>query len=221
MTTATDEVKLTLPNGDVRTVPKGYTALEIARDIGPRLAKDAVGAQFDGQPVDLRQPLLEDGTFRIITIKNPEAGDFVRHSAEHVLADAVKRLWPEVEIDVGRTDHSEKFQYDFRFPRSFTPEDLETIEKKMNEILKEDSVFERQEVTREEAAELFRSMGETLKLERLQDIPEGATITVYRHGGFADLCRGPHVQRASQIGAVKLLDTSGAYFRGDENNEML
>jgi threonyl-tRNA synthetase len=145
----------------------------------------------------------------------------VRHSAEHVLADAVKRLWPDVEIDVGRQDHSEKFQYDFRFARPFTPEDLERIEATMREILAEGAPFERREVSREEAAQLFREMGENLKVERLGDIPEGQPITVYRHGGFVDLCRGPHVQRADQIGAVKLLESSGVYFRGDEANERL
>jgi len=193
----------------------------VALEIGPGLAQAAIGAVLDGAFVDLRQPIRAGGSFRILTSRDPESGDFVRHSAEHVLADAVKRLWPEVEIDAGRQDHSEKFQYDFRFPRAFTPEDLEKIEKKMKEILKEKAKFERVEVSREEAADLFREMGETIKLERLEDIPEGETITIYRHGEFADLCRGPHVQRASQIGAVKLLDTSGVYFRGDESNEML
>jgi len=221
MAMATEQLILTLPNGDERQVPAGTTPLDVALSIGPGLAKATVGAELDGTVVDLRQPLRAGGAFKLITVKSPEAGPFIRHSAEHVLADAVKRLWPEVEIDAGRQDHSEKYQYDFRFSRTFSPEDLEAIEKKMAEILKEDAVFERQEVTREEARELFRSMGESLKLERLEDIPEGQTITVYRHGGFADLCRGPHVQRASQIGAVKLLDTSGAYFRGDEANEML
>ncbi|MCB1055462.1 MAG: threonine--tRNA ligase [Acidobacteria bacterium] len=221
MTTATHQIHLTLPNGDVRTVDRGVTALEVAASIGPRLAKDAIGAELDGQVLDLRQPLSESGAFRLFTTKSPEAGDFIRHSAEHVLADAVKRLWPEVEIDVGRKDHSEKFQYDFRFPRAFTPEDLERIETKMGEILAEDSVFERREVSREEARELFAEMGENLKIERLADIPEDATITVYQHGRFLDLCRGPHVQRASQIGAVKLLEASGVYFKGDETNEML
>ncbi len=216
-----DALRLTLPDGSVKTVPSGTTPLEVAAEIGPGLAKAAVGAELDGAKVDLRLPLAAGGRFRIFTTKSPEAGDFIRHSAEHVLADAVKRLWPEVEIDVGRQDHSEKFQYDFRFPRSFTPEDLERIEAKMREILAEGSDFERREVSREEAARIFREMGETLKVERLGDIPEGETITVYRHGDFQDLCRGPHVRSAAQIGAIKLLGASGAYFRGDESNEML
>ncbi|HUF79082.1 MAG TPA: threonine--tRNA ligase [Thermoanaerobaculia bacterium] len=215
------KIDLTLPDGSVKTVERGATPLEVAAAIGPGLARAAVGAELDGRKVDLRQPLGEGGSFRIFTGKSPEAGEFVRHSAEHVLADAVKRLWPEVEIDVGRQDHSEKFQYDFRFPRPFTPEDLERIEAEMTEILGEGSELERIEVSREEAERIFREMGENLKVERLRDIPEGDTITIYKHGRFQDLCRGPHVRDLSQIGAVKLLATSGAYFRGDESNEML
>ena len=218
---ASESIQLTLPDGSVREVPAGTTPLEVAESIGPRLARDAVGAELGGAPVDLRAPIEQSGEFRLFTTKSAEAGDFLRHSAEHVLADAVKRLWPEVEIDAGRQDHSEKYQYDFRFPRAFTSEDLERIESKMCEILAEDSAFERVEVSREEAIELFRGMGENLKIERLGDIPEGETITVYRHGRFADLCRGPHAQRAGQIKAIKLLDTSGSYFRGDESGEKL
>ncbi len=221
METMTEAINLTLPDGSVRTVPAGTTPLEVAASIGPRLAKDAVGAELDGKKVDLRLPLKQGGAFRIFTVKSPEAGEFVRHSAEHVLADAVKRLWPEAEYDAGRQDHSEKFQYDFRFPRAFTPEDLEKIEEKMREILAEKSAFERVEVSREEAERIFRELGETLKLERLKDIPEGETITLYKDGRFVDLCRGPHVRDLSQVGAVKLLEASGVYFKGDEKNERL
>jgi threonyl-tRNA synthetase len=221
METMTEAIDLTLPDGSVRTVPAGTTPLAVAAAIGPRLAKDAVGAELDGRKVDLRLPLIQGGAFRIFTTKSPEAGEFIRHSAEHVLADAVKRLWPEAEYDAGRQDHSEKFQYDFRFPRAFTPEDLERIEAKMREILAEGSAFERIEVSRDEAARLFAGMGESLKVERLRDIPEGETITLYRDGGFTDLCRGPHAQTLSQIGAVKLLEASSVYFKGDEKNERL
>jgi threonyl-tRNA synthetase len=221
METMTEAIELTLPDGSVRTVPAGTTPLAVAAAIGPRLAKDAVGAELDGRKVDLRLPLRKGGAFRIFTVKSPEAGEFVRHSAEHVLADAVKRLWPEAEYDAGRQDHSEKFQYDFRFPRAFTPEDLERIEATMREILAEKSEFERVEVSREEAERIFRDLGETLKLERLKDIPEGETITLYKDGRFVDLCRGPHVRDLSQVGAVKLLEASGVYFKGDERNERL
>jgi threonyl-tRNA synthetase len=221
METMTEAIDLTLPDGSVRTVPAGTTPLVVAAAIGPRLAKDAVGAELDGRRVDLRLPLDRGGAFRIFTVKSPEAGELVRHSAEHVLADAVKRLWPEAEIDAGRQDHSEKFQYDFRFPRPFTPEDLEKIEAKMREILAEASEFERIEVSRPEAERIFREMGETLKVERLKDIPEGETITLYRDGRFTDLCRGPHVRSLAQIGAVKLLEASSVYWKGDEKNERL
>ena len=221
MSESRQKIVLTLPDGTEKSVDAGTTALEIAASIGPRLARDSVGAVLDGAPVDLRTPLDRGGAFQLITIKSPEAGPFLRHSAEHVLADAVKRLWPEAEVDAGRRDHSEKFQYDFRFPRAFTPEDLEVIEAKMVEILAENSEFERIEISRDEAAKLFREMGESLKVERLKDIPEGETITLFRHGSFTDLCRGPHAQRVSQIGAVKLLESSGVYWKGDETNEML
>src|SRR5947199_7262948 len=221
METMTEAINLTLPDGSVRTVPAGTTPLDVAAAAGPRRGKDGVGAELDGSKVDLRLTLTEGGAFRIITGKSPEAGEFIRHSAEHVLADAVKRLWPEAEYDAGRQDHSEKFQYDFRFPRPFTPDDLEKIEGKMREILAEGSTFERVEVSREEAARIFAELGESLKVERLKDIPEGETITLYRHGRFTDLCRGPHAQSLAQVGAVKLLEASSVYFKGDEKNERL
>src|SRR5437588_7319536 len=221
MATTTEALRLTLPDGSVREVTPGTTPLEVAAAIGPRLARDAVGAELDGRRVDLRQPLASGGSFRIFTVQSPEAGELLRHTAEHVLADAVKRLWPEAEIDVGRKDHSEKFQYDFRFPRAFTPEDLAAIEDEMRRILAEGSELERLEVSREQAAELFRERGETLKLERLKEIPAGEPITLFRHGGFVDLCRGPHARRTSQIGAVKLLESSGSFWKGDEAGERL
>jgi len=214
-------IELQLPDGSLRTVVAGATPLEVAGEIGPRLAAAAIGALLDGSPLDLRAPLERGGAFRLLTARDAEAGEFIRHTAEHVLADAVKRLWPEVEIDVGRQDHSEKYQYDFRFPRAFTPEDLERIEAKMREIVAEDHAVERVEVSREEAAELFAGMGENLKVERLADIPEGEPITLFRHGPFTDLCRGPHVQRLSQVKAVRLLESSGVYWKGDESREML
>ncbi len=220
-TTMSATIVLTLPDGTEQKVASGTTPLQVAQEIGPGLAKAAVGAFFDGEPVDLRLPLTEGGEFRLVTVRDEEAGPFIRHTAEHVLADAVQRLWPGTEIDAGRLDHSEKYQYDFRFPRAFTPDDFEAIEAKMGEIVKEGHEVQRREVSREEAEELFRARGATLKLDRLKDIPEGETITVFEHGPFVDLCRGPHAQHVGQIGAVKLLDASGAYYRGDEANEML
>ncbi len=216
-----DTILVTLPDGSNREYPAGTTVLDVAKSIGPRLAKDTVAGRINGHLVDLRTPLDEDVTLRIVTVRDPEGGHVIRHSAEHVLADAVKRLWPGTPIDAGRQDHSEKYQYDFRFPRPFTPEDFPRIEEEMRKIIAQDLPFERVEADRERVRELMGERGEDIKLRRLEDIPEGETISLYRHGDFVDLCRGPHVQRTSQIGAVRLLEASGAYFKGDERNEML
>jgi len=216
-----EQIKLTLPDGAEKAFAAGVTPLEVARSIGARLARDAVAGELDGSIVDLRAPIPRSGPFRILTTRDPRAGEVIRHSAEHVLADAVERLFPGTIIDAGRQDHSEKFQYDFRFPRGFTPEDLEKIEAEMVRIVAEDRPFERQVVSREQAREIFRARGEEIKLTRLGDIPEAEQITVFRHGDFVDLCRGPHVQHTGQVGAFRLLETSGAYFKGDERNEML
>ena len=216
-----EQVRLTLPDGAEKVFAAGVTPLEVAGAIGARLARDAVAGELDGEIVDLRAPIPRSGAFRVVTARDPRAGEVIRHSAEHVLADAVERLFPGTIIDAGRQDHAEKFQYDFRFPRGFTPEDLEKIETEMARIVAEDRPFERQVVSREQAREIFRGRGEEIKLVRLEDIPAGEAITVFRHGDFVDLCRGPHVQRTGQIGAFRLLETSGAYFKGDERNEML
>jgi threonyl-tRNA synthetase len=215
------EIQVGLPDGRTLTVPAGSTVLEVAEKIGKGLARAALAGRIDGRLVDLREPLTRDASLQIVTDRDPQAGDVIRHSAEHVMADAVKRLFPGAQVDVGRTDHSEKFQYDFKVERAFTPEDLATIEAEMRRILGEDAPFTREVVSREEAKRLFASLGETLKLSRIDDIPEGQPITLFRHGGFVDLCRGPHVRHAGQIGAVKLLEAAGAYWRGDERNPML
>jgi threonyl-tRNA synthetase len=215
------EIQIRLPDGRTLAVPSGSSVLAVAERIGKGLAKAALAGRVDGRLVDLRAPLRADAALEIVTDRDPAAGEVIRHSAEHVMADAVKRLFPTAQIDVGRADHSEKFQYDFLVPRPFTPDDLEQIEKEMSKIVAEKSAFTREVVTREQARELFASMGETLKVSRLDDIPEGEEITLFRHGGFVDLCRGPHVQRADQIGAFQLLESAGSYWRGDERNPML
>lgn len=214
-------ITVTLPDGSTREYPKGTTVLQVAESIGKRLAHDTVAGEVDGRLVDLRTALEQDLSLRLITTRDPEAGEIIRHSAEHVMADAVKRIWPGTPIDAGRQDHSEKFQYDFRFPRPFKPEDFEKIEAEMEKILREDLPFERSVVEREEAIRIMESRGEDIKIKRIADIPEGEAISLYQHGDFLDVCRGPHVQRTGQIGAIKLLEASGAYFKGDERNEML
>jgi threonyl-tRNA synthetase len=215
------QIELELPDGTRIWVTEGTTSLAVAREIGPGLGKAALAAKLNGQLIDLRVPLREGGAFSVITARDPEGSTVIRHSAEHVMADAVKRIWPETQIDVGRSDHSEKFQYDFDVPVRLTPDDLEKIESEMGRIIAEGLEFRREVVTREEASELFGEMGEELKVSRLEDIPEGEDITVYRHGGFVDLCRGPHVQNSKQIGAWKLTELAGSYWRGDERNPML
>ncbi len=215
------EIQVGLPDGRTLHVPVGSTALQVAERIGKGLARAALAARVDGRLVDLRTPVERDAALEIVTDRDPDGGQVIRHSAEHVMADAVKRLFPDAQVDVGRTDHAEKFQYDFRVQRPFSPEDLERIEEEMRRIVREKAPFERQVVSRDEARALFASLGEELKVSRLGDIPEGEPITLYRHGGFVDLCRGPHVQHAGQIGAVKLLEAAGAYWRGDERNPML
>jgi threonyl-tRNA synthetase len=210
-----------LPDGRSLSFEDGATSLEVAERIGPGLARAALAGRVDGRLVDLRTPLHGDVSLEIVTARDPEGGDVIRHSAEHVMADAVKRLFPEAQVDAGRADHSEKFQYDFLVDEPFTAEDLERIQKEMESIIGENAAFERVVVGRDEAAALFADLGEDLKLQRLQDIPEGEEITLFRHGRFVDLCRGPHVQRADQIGAATLLEVSGTYFRGDERGPKL
>ncbi len=212
---------VTLPDGNTLEFDSGATVLDVAGKIGPGLAKAALAGRIDGKLVDLRRPLAEDTVLEIVTTRDADGGDVIRHSAEHVMADAVKRLFPSAQVDAGRSDHSEKFQYDFLVEEPFTPEDIERIEKEMNSILSEKAVFEREVLSRDEAATLFRSKGEDLKLLRLADIPDGDEITIFKHGDFADLCRGPHVQHTGQVGAVKLLESSGTYFRGDESGPKL
>jgi len=215
------EIQVRLPDGKQLVLPAGSTVLDVAERIGAGLARAALAGRVDGRLVDLRAPLEGDAAVEIVTARDPEAGEVIRHSAEHVMADAVKRLFPQVQIDVGRHDHSEKFQYDFLIDRPFTPEDLERIQKEMDAILREKSAFSREVVSRDEARRLFADMGEDLKVSRLDDIPEGEPITLFRHGDFVDLCRGPHVQRADQIGAVQLGEVSGSYWRGDESGPRL
>lgn len=215
------ELTIELPDGTRMSVPPGTTALDVARRIGAGLAKAALAGQLDGRMLDLRAPLPGSGKLRIITARDPESGEVIRHSAEHVMADAVKRLWPATQIDVGRSDHSEKFQYDFDVPLRLTPDDLPRIEAEMARIIAEDAPFTREVVERDAARKLFADLGEGLKVSRLDDIPAGEPISLFRHGGFVDLCRGPHVQHAGQIGAFKLTELAGSYWRGDERNKML
>ena len=212
---------LELPDGTRLSVPEDTTPLDVARQIGPGLAKAALSSQLDGAWIDLRAPLRESGALRLVTARDDEAAEIIRHSAEHVMADAVKRLWPGTQIDVGRSGRDGKFQYDFDMPERLSAGDLPRIEGEMQRIIGEDLTFEREVVTHAEARREFEAQGDQLKVARIDDLPKDAEITLFRHGDFVDVCRGPHVQSTRQIGAFKLTDVAGSYWRGDENNKML
>jgi len=219
MATATDTIHVTLPDGTGMEVPTGTTVDEVARKIGPGLARAAVGAKVDGEVVDLMRELDQDVELTILTERDEEeALPILRHSTAHVLATAVRELEPDAGIGFG-PPIDEGFYYDFDVDEPFTPEDLESIEKKMQEVVEADQSFQRRRVTKEEARELFSD--DPLKLERLEEFDEDEVITVYRNGPFLDLCRGPHVPSTGRIGHFKLLSAAGAYWRGDESRQML
>jgi len=214
-------VTVSLPDGKQLSLAAGSTVLAVAQEIGAGLAKAALAGRIDGELADLRAPIHDDVSIEIVTSRDPDAGDIIRHSAEHVMADAVKRLFPDAQVDAGRADHSSKFQYDFLVEEPFTQADIERIEKEMHNIIAEKASFSREVVSREEARRIFSQLGEELKLSRLDDIPPDAEITLFRHGSFVDRCRGPHVQSTAQVGACTLTEVSGTYFRGDERGPKL
>jgi threonyl-tRNA synthetase len=199
--------------------------LEVASSIGPRLAKDTVGGQVDGHPevIDLRTKLKDGQKIKIITPKDPESLEVVRHSGAHLMAQAVQEIWPEVKVTIGPVIEN-GFYYDFDSPFAFTPEDLQKIEKKMLEILARNEEVVRSELPIKEAIETFEKMGERFKAEIIRDLAaKGETkVGIYKQGPeWFDLCRGPHVQRMGQIKAIKVLNLAGAYWRGDEKNAQL
>lgn len=211
-------LQATLPDGKVLTLPEGSSGYDVAREIGPGLAKAALAAEVDGELVDLHRPLEGEVAIRLITSRDPEALELLRHSAAHVLATAVRKHRPQAEIGFG-PPIDEGFYYDFGVEEAFTPEELESFETAMEEVIEADYPFERQEVTKEEARELFHD--DPLKLERLEEFDDEEVITVYRDGPFLDLCRGPHLPSTGHLTAFKLLSTAGAYWRGDERRQML
>ncbi len=218
-------IRIVLPDNSTKTFDHEPTVLEVALSIGPRLAKDTVGGQIDGasEVVDLRTKLKDGSKLKIITIKNPESLEVIRHSSAHLMAQAVQELWPEVKVTIGPVIEN-GFFYDFDSPRNFTPEDLEQVDKKMAEILKRDEEVVREDWPIKDAIETFKKMGERFKVELIQDLASRGetTVGIYRQGkNWFDLCRGPHVQRMGQIAAVKTLSTAGSYWRGDEKNPML
>ena len=214
-------IKIKLPDGTILEFEPGVTVKDIASRIAKSLEKNAVGAFFNGELIDVHTPITTDGEIKIITAKDDESLEILRHSAAHVLAKAVKRIYGEDNVKLGIGPATQEgFYYDFDLPEAISEEDLEKIEKEMQKIIENKEPFVREEVTREKAQELFKD--DPYKLELLADIPEGEKITIYWLGNdFYDLCRGPHVEHAGMIKAFKLLSVAGAYWRGDSKNKML
>ncbi len=213
-----DAVRLTLPDGSVREVPRGTSARAVAEGIGAGLARAAVAAKVDGRVWDLDRPIDRDASLAILTDRDPEALEVLRHSAAHVLATAVRDLFPGAGIGFG-PPIEDGFYYDFEVPRPFTPEDLERIEAKMGEVTKADYPFVREVVDRDAANRRFAD--DPLKLERISELGDDETISLYTDGPFTDLCRGPHIPRTGRLRHFRLLNAAGAYWRGDEKRQML
>jgi len=214
------EITITLPDGTSRRFPPPVTAGDVARSIGAGLARAAVAARVDGNLVDLERPIAGDATVEIVTAREPDGLEVIRHSTAHLLAQAVKQLYPAAQVTIGPVVEN-GFYYDFSYERPFTPEDLERIEERMRELAKSDETVSREVMPRDEAVAFFRDQGERYKAEIIASIPEGEEISLYRQGDFIDLCRGPHVPSTGRLGAFKLTRVAGAYWRGDSNNEML
>ena len=212
------QLRITLPDGSVRELPAGSNARDLALAIGPGLAKASLAARVNGQIRDLGRPLEDGATVSLMTDRDPDALEVLRHSAAHILATAVRELFPHAGIGFG-PPIEDGFYYDFQLDRPFTPEDLEQIEAKMAEVAKADYPFVREVVDRVEAKKRFKD--DPLKLERIDDLGADETITVYTDGPFVDLCRGPHVPSTSKLKFFKLLSIAGAYWRGDSRNQML
>jgi len=211
-------IKITLPDGSVKEVAQGSTALAVAQSIGQRLAKDALAVRLNGVLRDLSTPITEDATATFCTFDSPDGKEVYRHSAAHVMAQAVQRLRPGAKVTIGPAI-DDGFYYDFD-TEPFTPDDLVKIEEEMRRIIEADYSYSREDVSRESAYPVFDAMNEPYKREILDGI-EDATVSIYRQGEFTDLCRGPHVPSTGRLRIVKLLNTSGAYWRGDEENTQL
>jgi|TARA_B110000467_G_C18337396_1_gene499403 threonyl-tRNA synthetase len=219
---ASSKVALTLPDGSVREYDGLVTGMTLAQDIGPGLAKAAIIIIVNGEQRDLSYEITSSANVSIITKRDEEALEIIRHDAAHILAEAVKELWPETQVTIGPAIEN-GFYYDFAREEPFTPEDLEIMETRMKEIVARDEDIIRSEMLRDDAVELFRTMGEKYKAEIIASIPSNEPISLYKQGNFIDLCRGPHLPSTRYLGegTFKLMTIAGAYWRGDSNNEML
>jgi threonyl-tRNA synthetase len=213
-------VQITLPDGSLREFPGPVTVAEVAASIGAGLAKAALGGKVDGQLVDASFSMSANAKLSIITAKDPEGLELIRHSSAHLLAYAVKSLFPDAQVTIGPVIDN-GFYYDFSYSRPFTPEDLVAIEKKMAELAAKDEPVVRRVLPRDEAVAFFKGLGEHYKAEIIDAIPAGEQVSLYREGEFEDLCRGPHVPSTGKLKHFKLMKVAGAYWRGDSKNEML
>ena len=213
-------MKITLPDNSTREYQRPLTVVDIAADIGPGLAKATLGGDVNGTLVDASHQIKDDSTLRIITTKDPEGLEILRHSCAHLLAQAVKQLFPDAQVTIGPVIE-DGFYYDFAYGPGFTEEDLDRIQEAMEALAKKGSPVERLTMDREEAVTYFRELKEDYKAKIIEEIPDDETLSLYRQGDFTDLCRGPHVPDISMLRAFKLTKLAGAYWRGDSNNEML
>lgn len=213
-------IEVTLPDGSKREFNSPVTVGDVAASIGAGLARAALAGKVNGKLVDLSHPITENSTVSIVTDKDPEGLEIIRHSTSHLMAQALKELYPQAQITIGPVIEN-GFYYDFSLPKHLTNEDLPLIEKKMDEIVKRDLPIVREEMDRDEAVKYFNSIGEHYKAEIIGSIPAGETISLYRQGDYVDLCRGPHVPSTGRLRVHKLMKLAGAYWRGDSKNEML
>ena len=213
-------INVIFPDGSKKQFSKNITGMEIAESISKSLAKAAMVVEVDGKLTDLSTPIASDCKFRILTDKDPEVLEIIRHDAAHIIAEAAKEIFPDVQVTIGPAI-KDGFYYDFAKDTPFTTADLEKIEAKMHHIVKRNEKFVREEWDRDDAIKMFKEMGEHYKAEIIESIPVGEQITLYRQGNFIDLCRGPHCPSTGKIKHFKLMKVAGAYWRGDSNNEML
>ncbi|MFQ5584450.1 MAG: threonine--tRNA ligase, partial [Calditrichia bacterium] len=214
-------IKLTFPDGSVREYPKGITPQEILKELGRKLAKEALAAKVNGKILELNRPIEEDGEIKFLVFDDPEGKEVFWHSSAHLMAQAVKRIFPEAKLGIGPPIEG-GFYYDIELDRPITPEDFQKIEEEMARIVDEDYPIQRNVFRRDEAHEFFKRIHEDLKLELIEEFGDDETITGYSQGEFTDLCRGPHVPSTKRLGKnFKLLNVAGAYWRGNEHNKML
>ncbi|MFO7810617.1 MAG: threonine--tRNA ligase [Candidatus Delongbacteria bacterium] len=212
-------ISLEFPDGSVKEYTEDVTAIEVAKSIAPGLAKRSLCAEIDGKIFDLSTKINSSSKIRFIDFSEDKGKEVYWHSSSHILAEAVIRLFPDVKVAIGPAIE-QGFYYDFE-SEPFTDDDIAKIEKEVKKIIKEAQKFERKEISRQEALEMFRSKGEIYKVELIEALPEGENISIYTNGEFTDLCRGPHLMSTSSVKKFKILSTSGAYWRGDSNNKML